>query len=118
MRASRLHLPILYRDTSAGWIAGVCAGIGAIVGVKPILVRVSFLLAGYLFPLAVFPAYLIAIGVLRDRSRTPQESEGVSQELGSSTDYRLLQRRLTELEAQVTTSDAELRRRFRDAGLT
>jgi hypothetical protein len=35
----------------------------------------------------------------------------------SSYDNDLLQQRLAHLEAEVTSGDAELRRRFRDAGL-
>jgi phage shock protein PspC (stress-responsive transcriptional regulator) len=123
MMMGRPYMPLVYRDSSAGWVTGVCAGLSEITGVRPVLLRISVLIATYMFPLVVVPAYLIAFALLRDRAR--MESSAVDEtalaqlEAPSSyeSDYGLLQQRLVHLEAEVTSGDAELRRRFRDAGL-
>jgi phage shock protein PspC (stress-responsive transcriptional regulator) len=123
MKMGRPYMPLVYRDSSAGWITGVCAGLSEITGVRPVLLRISALIATYMFPLVVVPAYLIAFALLRDRAR--MESSVIDEtalarlEAPSSyeSDYGLLQQRLAHLEAEVTSGDAELRRRFRDAGL-
>jgi phage shock protein PspC (stress-responsive transcriptional regulator) len=123
MKMGRPYMPLVYRDSRAGWITGVCAGLSEITGVRPVLLRISALIATYMFPLVVVPAYLIAFALLRGRAR--MESSVVDEtalaqlEAPSSyeSDYGLLQQRLAHLEAEVTSGDAELRRRFRDAGL-
>jgi phage shock protein PspC (stress-responsive transcriptional regulator) len=123
MKMGRPYMPLLYRDSSAGWITGVCAGLSEITGVRPVLLRISALIATYMFPLVVVPAYLIAFALLRDGAR--MESSAVDETalapleapFSYEIDYGLLQQRLAHLEAEVTSGDAELRRRFRDAGL-
>jgi hypothetical protein len=71
----------------------------------------------------VVPAYLIGFALLKDRARVDSsvldETTLAQLEAPSSyeNDYGLLQQRLAHLEAEVTSSDTELRRRFRDAGL-
>lgn len=122
MRIDRPYLPLVYRDSSAGWITGVCAGLSEITGVRPVLLRLSALIAIYLFPLVVVPAYLVAFLLLRDRARFESLIEeaapaALDAPYVLSTDYGSLQHRLADLEAEVTSGDAELRRRFRDAGL-
>jgi phage shock protein PspC (stress-responsive transcriptional regulator) len=121
MKMGRPYMPLVYRDSSAGWVTGVCAGLSEITGVRPVLLRVSALIATYMFPLAVVPAYLIAFALLRDRARMESSvlDEAVSTELEAPSSYEkdLLLQRLAHLEAEVTSGDAELRRRFRDAGL-
>jgi phage shock protein PspC (stress-responsive transcriptional regulator) len=123
MKMGRPYLPMVYRDSGAGWVTGVCAGLSEITGVSPVLLRVSVLIATYMFPLVVAPAYLIAFALLRDRARveysvlddaTLAQPDAPS---GYESDCGLLQQRLAQLEAEVTSGDAELRRRFRDAGL-
>jgi phage shock protein PspC (stress-responsive transcriptional regulator) len=123
MKMGRPYLPLVYRDSGAGWVTGVCAGLSEITGVHPVLLRVSALIATYMFPLVVAPAYLIAFALLRDRARvessvlddaTLAQPDAPS---GYESDYGLLQQRLAHLDAEVTSGDAELRRRFRDAGL-
>ena len=32
----------LYRDTTTGWVAGVCAGIGLRLGIRPLWIRLAF----------------------------------------------------------------------------
>jgi phage shock protein PspC (stress-responsive transcriptional regulator) len=121
MMISRPYMPLVYRDSSAGWVTGVCAGLSEITGVRPVLLRVSVLLATYMFPLVAVPAYLIAFALLRDRAR--MESSDLHDaalaplQVPSGDEHDLLQQRLAHLEAEVTSGDAELRRRFRDAGL-
>jgi phage shock protein PspC (stress-responsive transcriptional regulator) len=123
MKMGRPYLPMVYRDSGAGWVTGVCAGLSEMTGVRPVLLRVSVLIATYMFPLVVAPAYLIAFALLRDRARaeysvlddaTLAQADAPS---GCESDCGLLQQRLVQLEAEVTSGDAELRRRFRDAGL-
>jgi phage shock protein PspC (stress-responsive transcriptional regulator) len=121
MNMARPYLPLIYRDSSAGWVTGICAGLSEITGVRPVLLRVSALLATYMFPLVVVPAYLIAFALLRDRAR--MESSDLDDvalaplQVPTGDEHDLLQQRLAHLEAEVTSGDAELRRRFRDAGL-
>jgi phage shock protein PspC (stress-responsive transcriptional regulator) len=123
MKMGRPYMPLVYRDSSAGWITGVFAGLSEITGVRPVLLRVSALIATYMFPLVVVPAYLIAFALLRDRARVDSSvlDETTLEQLEAPSsyenDYGLLQQRLAHLEAEVTSSDTELRRRFRDAGL-
>ena len=124
MKIGRPYLPLVYRDSGAGWVTGVCAGLSEITGVRPVLLRVSVLIATYMFPLVIVPAYLIAFVLLRDRQRTGASAldevalaHAPSGYENDQLENELLQQRLTHLEAEVTSSDAELRRRFRDAGL-
>jgi phage shock protein PspC (stress-responsive transcriptional regulator) len=122
MSINRPYLPVVYRDSSTGWITGVFAGLSEITGVRPLLLRLSALIATYLFPLIVVPAYLMAFLLLRDRARFESsfdETEPAALDAPHVllADYGVLQHRLANLEAEVTSGDAELRRRFRDAGL-
>jgi phage shock protein PspC (stress-responsive transcriptional regulator) len=121
MKMGRPYIPLVYRDSSAGWVAGVCAGLSEITGVRPALLRISVLIATYMFPLVVVPAYLIAFALLRDRARMGSSviDEAALAQMPAPSGYEndLLQQRLVHLEAEVTSGDAELRRRFRDAGL-
>lgn len=120
MRLSRPFLPFIYRDSSAGWLAGVCAGISAATGIRKPILRVSFLFGTYVAPLLAVPAYLLAIALLRDRARQQiahDDLQSMSRLGAPPPDYVVLQQRLLSLEAEVSSGDAELRRRFRDAGL-
>ena len=121
MKMARPFMPLVYRDSSAGWVTGVCAGLSEITGVRPVLLRISVLIATYMFPLVVVPAYLIAFALLRDRARIGSSvlNEATLAQMQAPSGYEndLLQQRLAQLEAEVTSGDAELRRRFRDAGL-
>ena len=123
MKIDRPYLPMVYRDSNIGWVTGVCAGLSEITGVRPVLLRASALIATYMFPLMVVPAYAIAVLLLRDRARmsasmldeaAPAHLEALP---GYRDDYGILQQRLVQLEEEVSSGDAELRRRFRDAGL-
>lgn len=122
MKIARPYIPLVYRDSSTGWATGVCAGLSEVTGVRPVLLRVSALIATYMFPLVAVPAYLIAFALLRDKAQMePSAFSDAALTLdapsGYENDHGMLQQRLAHLEAEVTSGDAELRRRFRDAGL-
>jgi phage shock protein PspC (stress-responsive transcriptional regulator) len=121
MNGFRPFLPFVYRDSSAGWLAGVCAGLSEATGIKKPILRASFLLGTYVYPLLAVPAYLLAIALLRDRARSGEaddQARAPPPELNApQPDALLLKQRLASLEAEVASGDAELRRRFRDAGL-
>jgi phage shock protein PspC (stress-responsive transcriptional regulator) len=121
MKRFRPFLPFVYRDSSAGWLTGVCAGLSEASGIKKPILRVSFLLGTYVFPLLIVPAYLLLIALLRDRAgsrRTIDALQAPLREINpAQPDYGRLTQRLASLEDEVSSGDAELRRRFRDAGL-
>ena len=122
MKVDRPYLPWVYRDSSVGWVTGVCGGLSEITGVRPVLLRLSALIATYLFPLIVVPAYLVAFFLLRDRAGPESSLEGdapvaLGAPLVLDNDFGVLHHRLADLEAEVACGDTELRRRFRDAGL-
>jgi phage shock protein PspC (stress-responsive transcriptional regulator) len=116
------------RDTS-GWLLGVCAGIGAVVGVRPWILRTSFLLALYLIPLPVVVAYGV-LGLLVRVGRKifgaePSLAVGdwragelnLSKVYSISDQYHELEARLSSLESEALSKETDLRRRFREAGL-
>jgi phage shock protein PspC (stress-responsive transcriptional regulator) len=129
MEIPRIVFRPLDRDPSSGWVLGVCAGISAIVGVRPWILRTSLLLGLYLFPLQVVLAYA-ALGLLIRVKRimlggevSPagdgwHSEESGSMELYSVRDqYHDLEARLTSLESEALSNETALRRRFREAGL-
>lgn len=116
----------LYRKSS-GWVLGVCAGIGEVVGVRPWILRISLLLAVYLFPFYALVGYA-ALGLIFGARRflvgdTPSDDEWTSDERVSTEPYsvhdryRDLEMRLTSLESEALSKETDLRRRFREAGL-
>jgi phage shock protein C len=122
-----IFLPF-YRKPSAGWLFGVCAGIGEIVGIRPWILRTSLVLAVYFSPFYVLLAYA-ALGLLfrakrmldGDGSRSSAEwATATSQSTGLRTiddQYEELETRLTSLESEALSKETDLRRRFREAGL-
>jgi phage shock protein PspC (stress-responsive transcriptional regulator) len=117
------------RWPASGWLLGVCAGIGARVGIRPWILRTSLLLALYLFPLPVVIAYG-ALGLLVRVKRMMSGGEaalagGVWRGGGSDfgdvyaigDQYHELEARLSSLESEAVSKEADLRRRFREAGL-
>jgi phage shock protein PspC (stress-responsive transcriptional regulator) len=124
-----ITMPWLFRpfdsQPSSAWILGVCAGISAIVGIRPWILRTSLVLAVYLFPFQVVLAYA-ALGLLRmmlggEGSAADGEwhsGESGSTELYSVRDqYHELEARLSSLETEALSKETDLRRRFREAGL-
>ena len=122
---SRHHL---YRDPENGILAGVCAGIAAYFGLERIIVRLAFVVALILF----FPPTAIAYVVLaialprrppglyasredeafwRGVATAPEDAfSGLKRRFGD------LERRLRDMERSVTSSEFDLRRKFRDLG--
>jgi phage shock protein C len=59
----------LYRNTKGGWIAGVCAGIADRLEVKPVWVRIVFvLLATISHGILAIILYVVAVALLEPRS--------------------------------------------------
>ncbi len=62
----------IYRNTRNGWIAGVCAGIGDRLGIKPIWVRIAFMVVGSIFhAIPAIAIYIVLVLVLEPRSVAP-----------------------------------------------
>ncbi len=61
-RGRRLRL-----DRDEGWLAGVCAGCAATLGIDPAFVRVGTVVTGLFLPQLTVAAYLVAWLVLRHR---------------------------------------------------
>lgn len=118
----------LFRDTEHGIVAGVCAGIAAYFDVEPIIVRLGFVAALALFFPPTVLAYLILALALRPKPRALYASgeeeafwRGVATApddvvRGLSRRFATLDERLRRMETQVTSSDFELHRKFRDLG--
>ena len=120
----------LWRDRDHGIIAGVCAGIADYIGAEPIVVRMHrgggadlLLRADGARPISSWrwrcrrkPPALYAsarrgeVLARRQRPRRPTPSRAASRK------FRDLEERLGRMESQVTSSDFELHRKFRDLG--
>jgi phage shock protein C len=118
----------LYRDRENRRIMGVCAGIASYFGMDPLPLRLALIGAAFFFPFPVIPGYFV-LGVLLPK-RPPQlyasqEEETMWREVTVAPDrnfYALklkfsdLEARLARMEADVTSNEFELRRKFRDIG--
>ena len=133
----------IYRNTKRGWIAGICAGIGDFVGVKPIWIRIAFIAlicVTHFVPAIIL--YVVLTFILKPRSGVDAEpaswSEGVmpdrifadrymfatvppAQTPGSrlttlKTRFTALEARLARIEAAIMSDEISLRRKFRDLG--
>ena len=118
----------LYRDPESGILAGVCAGIAEYFGTERIVVRLAFVLALFLF---IVPAALLYILLAIALPKRPPALYASAAEaafwrgVATAPDDALgeLQRRFGNLEArlrameqEVTSGEADLRRKFRDLG--
>ncbi len=117
----------LYRDTDRGILAGVCAGIADYFGIQPIIVRAGFVLFSVFgfFPMTGL-AYLVLALVLKPRPHdlfaSPEEQafwRGVAMApddtaQGLRRKFADLETRLRDMETQVTSSDFDLHRKFRN----
>ncbi len=121
----RFHL---WRDTSRGILAGVCAGIADYAGIEPIVVRIAAVAGLIFFPIPTLVGYLILAVALRPKPPALYESRdeeafwrGVNT---APTDtfqslrhkFRDLEERLRRMESQVTSADFDLHRKFQDLG--
>jgi phage shock protein C len=129
----------IYRNTSEGWIAGVCAGIGERLHIHPIAIRLAFLLLGTVHHgfVAVLLYFILAF-LLKPRAGAAASSspagvemayrdlaDTVTSPFGSAPGRRVaelknrfaaLDGRLNNLEAAVMSDEISLRRKFRDLG--
>jgi phage shock protein C len=118
----------LYRDNVRRKVRGVCAGIADYFGIDPLPLRVTVLVAAVLFPFPVIPGYFILSWILPRRPpqlyATPAD-EQMWREVTIAPDrsfyalkfkFRDLEARLARMEADVTSEEFDLRRKFRDIG--
>jgi phage shock protein C len=118
----------LFRDPDRGMLAGVCAGIADFVGIEPIVIRLAFVLALVLFFVPAALVYVILAFALPKRPPAlyaSPEDEAFWRGVATAPDGTLqglrrrfadLENRLRQMESQVTSSDFELHRKFRDLG--
>jgi len=118
----------LHRNTEAGWIMGVCAGLADYLGVNRGLVRILAVVALVLFNWLTLIAYFVlafSIGKkppMAQRRLAPDEDEFWREASNRPGDtltrlrqrFRDVERRIINLEGRVTAPDYELRRQFRD----
>lgn len=116
----------LWRDTDRGIIAGVCAGIADYIGIEPVVVRVAAVVGMFFFTVPTVAAYVILAVVLRPKPPALYGSRdeetfwrGVNNAPadtlhGLRRKFRDLEDRLRHMEAQVTSGDFDLHRKFRD----
>jgi phage shock protein C len=128
MELVHMRIPLLYRDRSAGWIAGVCAGVGELTGIRPSFLRVSFLVGAFfhLVPaVLVYSALMVLLrpkAALDDRASTARggrRTEDVQSEALylARNSFGELEERLRSVESEVVARESELRRQFRNAGI-
>jgi phage shock protein C len=116
----------LYRDPAHGILAGVCAGIADYLGIERIVIRLAFVLALVFFIVPAALAYILLAIALPKRPpalyRSDEEAafwRGVATTpddtlAGLRRRFGDLEGRIREMERQVTSGDADLRRKFRD----
>ena len=118
----------LYRNRRNGWVAGVCAGIADYFGVSTVPVRVVTAVGLVMFFIPTVIAYIFAAWLIKPAPENLFESKdeehfwrNVRKEPKDTVHdlhYKFgeSERRLRALEAQVTSSEFELRRKFKDLG--
>jgi phage shock protein C len=126
MRTDTRHR--LYRDPEHGILAGVCAGIADYVGAERIVIRLAFVLGLFLF---IVPAALVYILLAIALPKRPPALYASAAEadfwrgVATAPDdtlsalrrrYADLEARLQTMEREVTSGEADLRRKFRDLG--
>jgi phage shock protein C len=119
----------IYRDRENRKIMGVLAGLASYFGIDPLPLRVAAVIAAFLFPFPVIPGYFLAAFLLPKRPRelfNSPEEESLWREVTIAPDrsfqalnlkFRELEARLKQMEADVTSGEWELRRKFRDLGV-
>ena len=116
----------LYRDPEHAILAGVCAGIADYLGIERIVIRLTFVLALVFFIVPAGLAYILLAIALPKRPPALYRSDEEAafwRGVATAPDDTLaalrrrfgdLEGRLREMERQVTSGDADLRRKFRD----
>jgi phage shock protein C len=118
----------LWRDRERGILAGVCAGIADYIGIEPIVVRIVAVLGLiFFFPVTVISYVILALALPPKPPSlySSREEEAFWRSVNTApTDtfqslrqkFRDLEDRLRRMESQVTSSDFDLHRKFRDLG--
>lgn len=118
----------LYRDTEHGWIAGVCAGLADYFGINRAAVRLATILGLMFFMPPVLIAYLAMACILKRKpaqlfrsEREEQFWRNVSTQPNRTVGdlrqrFRAMDRRLSDVEHQVTSEEFDLRQKFKDLG--
>lgn len=118
----------LYRDPQNGILAGVCAGIADYFGTERIVIRLAFVLALFLFIVPAALVYILLAIALPKRPSALYASEAEAafwRGVATAPDNSLaalrrrfadLDARLQRMEREVTSGEADLRRKFRDLG--
>ena len=117
----------LYRDVANAKIAGVCAGLGNYLAICPRYIRIAAILAccfGFFVPvLAVYALLAVVLKPMpelvfntpseekfwRSMAASPNRS---ASDLGAR--FRTMDRRLSDIEAKVTSEEFMLRQKFQD----
>jgi phage shock protein C len=117
-----------YRDPENGLLAGVCAGIADYLGAEPIVIRLAFVLGLFLFIVPAALLYILLAVALPKRPPALYASEAEAafwRGVATAPDDTLaalrrrfgdLDARLQRMEREVTSGEADLRRKFRDLG--
>jgi phage shock protein C len=126
MRTDTRHR--LYRDPEHGVLAGVCAGIADYLGAERIVIRLAFVLALLLFVVPAAIVYIILAIALPKQPPALYASDAEAafwRGVATAPDDTLaalrrrfadLDARLQRMEREVTSGEADLRRKFRDLG--
>jgi phage shock protein C len=116
----------LYRNSKRGRISGVLSGLSDYFGIDVTVLRLATLVAGFFFTVPILLGYILLAWLLEDMPADLYESEkeeafwrNVQNEpSGTARDlrhkFREIEKRIREMEAHVTSSQFELRRKFRD----
>ena len=113
----------LVRDQDNGRIAGVCAGLGGYFGVKPKFVRLFFILASICGFFFLTVAVYVALAILMPQAPGnfaygSFDDKGKPDPVASTTNLRehfaILDRKVANMEAWVTSNDYRLRQQFRN----
>jgi phage shock protein C len=127
----------LYRNTTRGKIAGVCAGISDRMGIKSTWVRIAFVAFALLTHGFGIVLYLLLAIVLQPREEatayappgyggyagapgpmpvTPMGPPPGARVMDVKTRFTAIDARLSRIEAVITSNELSLRRKFRDLG--
>ena len=118
----------LYRNRERGIVAGVCAGIADYIGIEPIVVRIVAVLGLiFFFPPTVIGYVILALALppkppslygSREEEAFWRSVNTAPSDTFQSLKHKFgdLEDRLAHMEAQVTSGDFELHRKFRDLG--
>lgn len=110
----------LYRSSTSGLIAGVCAGLADCFGFDVTLTRVVAVVAAFFFPTVILVYLLLAVLLKKqaapsDRSvehRRRRRAAPRASSSGLADRFRELDRRLQRIEKYVTSSRYKLDREF------